>query len=633
MISKLSGVYNRLKRWMDPSAMGTGSISCLTTRYNWVPTSSICFILGVGLLLHLLHIGVDGSLYPPLLAFGFLRRDDMKKKRWALISRVSTGSQLGNTSTGIQLDHLEHEVDEADGSVVKKYEDAESGSTTDRESLNEIRNMAENDDLDVVGVWKLDRLTRADPWESFSYLQDLRDAEVTLYSGGYGYFDFEDPRDVKQVIGQVAFAREGYNRINENSEKGQIKQLENKKWPFFGSPVGYVVDENNNIELASYAEVVIPEIYQLYLKTENRAETQRRINDSDILKGEELSDGNIKTILRSKLCIGHLALKGETIQTDRQLKVVDNDVYWRAQEVLNERKPSQVTTSDFSEEIGQLIAHYGSEFALSQIDTLTVQCPKCEGQLESYGSTTRLGKKEKNYKCEKCNWQGPLMSSNNYEKIHGTHLLRCPFCTSTEAFEVDNLSDKSHEYEYTCTACGNSFGTDQPPDRYKRAIRNPNLTSDISNQKRADDPANLSDSSKEADAQTENEETGKGSDDKYEPWRRSAMELFEENFSIQRVSGILGIGSDTVSGWKRAYDENEKVAKRKSQTGGGPRKVSQDLLPELEECLSEGPQAYGFSSNSWSLRRVGTLIEKEFGVSVHKSTVWRYLQEIEWEID
>ena len=163
-------IYNRLKREMDPVGTPRGSIPSLLSLYNLPSFPFIPFII-VGLLVHFLFdIPRVLDSFFPFLFIGTLSPDNIDENQWVLISRVSSKSQLGNTSTGTQLENLKKEVEEMGGEIVKEFERAESAANMDRESLNEVLRMAEDGRYRILGLWKLDRLTRADPWESIEYI-------------------------------------------------------------------------------------------------------------------------------------------------------------------------------------------------------------------------------------------------------------------------------------------------------------------------------------------------------------------------------------------------------------------------------------------------------------------------------
>ncbi|MFB6085080.1 MAG: IS630 family transposase, partial [Halorientalis sp.] len=63
---------------------------------------------------------------------------------------------------------------------------------------------------------------------------------------------------------------------------------------------------------------------------------------------------------------------------------------------------------------------------------------------------------------------------------------------------------------------------------------------------------------------------------------------------------------------------------------GRPRSLREDRLPDLEDRLQEGPEAYGFTGQRWTGQRVAHIIKEEFDVSVSDITARRYLKELGW---
>ncbi|MFP9062331.1 recombinase family protein [Natrialbaceae archaeon A-chndr2] len=447
------------------------------TAYTGRHGQSILLIFLAPCLIHLLFEG-GGSLLPLLL--GILRRDEVDNNRWALLSRVSTGSQMNNESTETQLNNLGKEVKAANGKIRKEVKVAESAATVKRESLDEIATLAEEDEIDVIGVSKLDRLTRADPWESFVYLKRLKESGVTLYAGTHGYFDWDDLYDFQMLVRQVVFSREWYKRLRDNSRDGQINKLTKGKWAFGEPHFGYIKDDEGYVCLTKKGEKIIPEIFKLYIKVENRAEVRRRINERFDLN-KELSDSRIETVLKSRLCLGQLRLEGEFIQEEPQLAVIDTETFNKVQEILDERSSTPSDTRLIPEPVERAARQYGSEYVLTLIESIGTQCRKCGGDLQMNGDTERWETKLKNYVCQECKYQGPLLNQQEFDQLHGTLPLRCPCCPETESFDIDKNENGNWEYNYVCLRCGTTFGTDLCPDKYKRAFENPDLKFDWSN--------------------------------------------------------------------------------------------------------------------------------------------------------
>src|SRR5579883_3618982 len=76
-----------------------------------------------------------------------------------------------------------------------------------------------------------------------------------------------------------------------------------------------------------------------------------------------------------------------------------------------------------------------------------------------------------------------------------------------------------------------------------------------------------------------------------------------------------GLGAQTPSGGLRQA--------RRAWRAGRPRQLSDEQLAELAQLLKQGAIAAGYSTEMWTLKRIGTLIEEKFGVHLVPSSVWR----------
>ena len=200
-----------------------------------------------------------------------------------------------------------------------------------------------------------------------------------------------------------------------------------------------------------------------------------------------------------------------------------------------------------------------------------------------------MDRKVKNYRCSECDWQGPLVGEDVIREIHGVHLLKCPFCYSVEKFAATELAGDTEyacKFAYFCLRCSNRFDSQHPPDKYQRAFNDPDLAFDLDEEIQVEDAA--IDSVKEEETKPANaDEPSEDDEENQEP---------------------------TV--------ENE---------GGRPRKLDPDRLPELKECLIDGPEANDLEPGPWTLDRIVTVIEKEFGASVSDTTARRYVLDLDWK--
>lgn len=469
-------VYAYYKTQMDKSAIPDLSILSILTAYATTPPLTIFFISFTIWAFHPLFI--PGDLPLPIL-LGLLRRDDFRDKNWAVFSRVSSNSQFSNTSTDQQLESVRDECDRADGTVECEYELAESGTTTRRDSLDEIAVKGEEGDIDVLGISKFDRLMRADPWESFAYLKRLKEANVTLYVNTHGYFDYEDIYDFQMLVRQVVFAREWFERLKENAESGQISKLEKGKWPFGELAYGYEKDEDDYIHLQQNREEVLASVFREYQEEKNLKAVRENIEEQ-IEFQEHPSKSQVKTILQNPLCIGELRLKDQVVAREPELAVIDRETFQKVQRIRRDQSNKPAQANEIPDPVERAGRDFGVEYVISLVDSLGKQCRKCGGELRKNGSEERWGTTVQNYRCknEECQYQGPLLTKREFDAIHQTLPTRCPWCPATERFDITRTPDAEWEFTYECKNCDCAFASNIVKGKYKRAMNNPELRFD-----------------------------------------------------------------------------------------------------------------------------------------------------------
>jgi DNA invertase Pin-like site-specific DNA recombinase/DNA-directed RNA polymerase subunit RPC12/RpoP len=369
------------------------------------------------------------------------------------------------------LEKLSEEVRRVDGEIVKTYDLVESAASMERDSLEEIRDLAEDDKIDVLGVWKLDRLTRASPWDTLLYLNQLREEDVILYAHTHGYFEWDDLYDFEMLTRRVVFAREWRQRIVEGGREGQVRKLEQKKWPFGATPHGYTTDEDQFISLTEKGEEINHDIVQLYLECESMKAVHDEINDR---YEESVSESQISNILQNPLLAGELTLKNEVVAVDEDLQVIDRETFEDVQKIRERNSSASSNTRDIPEAVDRAAHRFGVEYVLEIIDSIDIQCRKCGSDLRKNGTTERWGTTLRKYACvnKDCGYEGPLLKQTEFDDIHQTLPLRCPLCPGTNRFRVENHSEGSWEFTYECSTCGTTFGLDSPPGKLKRAMEN-----------------------------------------------------------------------------------------------------------------------------------------------------------------
>jgi transposase len=94
------------------------------------------------------------------------------------------------------------------------------------------------------------------------------------------------------------------------------------------------------------------------------------------------------------------------------------------------------------------------------------------------------------------------------------------------------------------------------------------------------------------------------------------------------VAQIVKAPRQTVYRWHSVLKVGGIDALRDMSKGGRPALLGAAELSRLYVILLEGPQAYGFGTPLWTLKRVRMLIEREFGVRYSEVHVWRLLGQL-----
>lgn len=414
-----------------------------------------------------LYLYVGSLLLPGL---GTVFAEDVDEPRFGIYLRSSTDDSDHGAAREHQRKVLERAIDRVDGRQVRTIERVESGATMDRESLDELAEMAANDRLDVIGVMNIDRLTRAPPIEAASYYRRLNEHDCLLYSQATQFIDISDVDDYLRLMRQTGFAHKWYKRIMEGTEGSHLETLKDGEYPYGKAPFGFEVDDGE-ISVREGEREFLYRAFETYKRLENRQKATRKLNDRREQQGRDLiSESQLKTVLSSELCIGRFTFEGNVVHKDPELRVVDEKTFYDVQEITKERA-NTTGQSGLPEAIGGFVDRFGVDYLLEVVDTLEPTCPQsgCSGEMEEFGTENVWNLQLQNYRCKECSYQGPVLREKELKRIHQVAPLSCPFCQSTEAFEYDEIPGMD-EYRYTCQRCEQWFKAPVSPDKLQRAL-------------------------------------------------------------------------------------------------------------------------------------------------------------------
>jgi DNA invertase Pin-like site-specific DNA recombinase/uncharacterized protein YlaI len=404
----------------------------------------------------------------------------MEGLRWCNIGRVSDKNQKHNTSTKRQLAVLRKVTEKFSGTEVEKLELVESAANMYRESMTNILKMGYDDKIDVLGIWSVDRLTRANLVDSLKYLLDLHDSSTYLYIHNFGFMDWDDDYDIGFLVHELAFAHKWRLRINSGGNDGQIEKLKQGKYPFGIPPFGYEKADDQTLYLTDLGKKGIPVIFNVYLQENgNIEETITKANKMLALENteNELTRTKVTTILTSHWTVGDFRLKGKLITQSDDIRSVSNELFHSVQKLwLKTHNSSSNLPVEIPEEGVQAFQRVGHEFFSTVFDVLSQFCPNCSCKAER----TNASKVVRNnllwvYNCNNCEFRDVLLTEEQINKLDSTVPIACPYCYDVEDFEIEKAASCMLEYIYTCNRCKNKFAIDAHPNGYQRAFDHPEV--------------------------------------------------------------------------------------------------------------------------------------------------------------
>ena len=92
-----------------------------------------------------------------------------------------------------------------------------------------------------------------------------------------------------------------------------------------------------------------------------------------------------------------------------------------------------------------------------------------------------------------------------------------------------------------------------------------------------------------------------------------------------QAAHAVGVARQTAYTWKAVLDEGGIDALRAMPTRGRPARLDDEQLQALGRALLRRPTEHGFGTELWTLKRVGVLIERLYGVKFGQTQIWRIL--------
>lgn len=250
-------------------------------------------------------------------------------RKAGLYCRVSTDIQMEGYSIDAQKDFLKsyckmHEIEDYEFYVDGGY----SGSNIDRPDIQRLIEDVEDGKIDVVVVFKLDRLSRSQK-DTLYLIEEVFNPNDCGFVSIKENFDTNTPFG-KAMVGILSvFAQLERETILERTRIGRKKRAEEGLWYGTGNlPFAYDYDEIQGILIPNPERVqMVKKMIDLYLQGTPMTQVGELFG---------LQDNTVRNIFTSPVSLGKIPYKDEVFEGKHEA-IIDQETYDKLQEKIEER--------------------------------------------------------------------------------------------------------------------------------------------------------------------------------------------------------------------------------------------------------------------------------------------------------
>ena len=261
-------------------------------------------------------------------------------KQYAIYTRVSTDNQAEKefSSCEAQEEKIRSFINSQNiWQVFKVYSDAGySGATLERPALQQLLSDMKEGKIDIVLVYKIDRLTRS-PKDFYQLIEFFEQAKIDFISITER-FDTSTPAG--RLLRNIMLTFSQFER-ELTSERTKDKMLERAKKGMANgglTPYGYIRQDKKLIPHPKEAEE-IKSIFEKYLETQSLSAVYKFLKEKGIKNhsGKNFSKTNIAHILRNVVYLGKIKHNNEIYQGIHE-PIISDEIFGLAQKIHKEKQ-------------------------------------------------------------------------------------------------------------------------------------------------------------------------------------------------------------------------------------------------------------------------------------------------------
>lgn len=117
-----------------------------------------------------------------------------------------------------------------------------------------------------------------------------------------------------------------------------------------------------------------------------------------------------------------------------------------------------------------------------------------------------------------------------------------------------------------------------------------------------------------------------GTAEELERRRRRAIALLQAGKPYREAARVVGASLSSLVRWKQAHRRDPRRGLRARPTPGRPPRLTTVQQERLRQLLLRGARAAGYTTELWTLKRIGKLVQTQFGVCYSPAGVWKLLR-------
>jgi site-specific DNA recombinase len=287
----------------------------------------------------------------------------------AIYARVSTEQQIENYSIPLQKERmLAYCKSRGWDDVIEYIDPGYSGSNIDRPAMNQLLKSLDN--IDVVVVYKLDRLSRSQK-DTLYLIEDCflkNDVEFVSLSET---IDTSTPFG-RAMIGILSvFAQLERETITERLRSGRLKMTKELGYWSGGvdqNPTGYIREKRGKLVVNEEEAELVKRVYQEYITLQSITKIQKKFKKEGL---PVWKFNRYYRVLQNRLYIGEVTFAEETYKGSHE-PIIDIETFNKVQELIGKNR--------------------GSNYGRIKSNYLTgkIYCSHCGERYEAYSANNNL---------------------------------------------------------------------------------------------------------------------------------------------------------------------------------------------------------------------------------------------------